>query len=184
MSADKKIYAVTAIFDTADSIMSAAKKVRDSEYSKFDVHTPYPVHGMDHAMGLSPTKIPYVTLICGLIGLSIAFSLQTGVMAGDYKVNIGGKPFFSLPAFVPILWECTVLALAHSTVFFMLTMFNKLPITNCPLHDTDYLRSVMCDKFGVTIESRDENFDEEKVKTFLARIGGRNVETIYYKDAE
>lgn len=184
MSAEKKIYAVTAIFDTPDAIMSAAAKVRDSEYSKFDVHTPYPVHGMDHAMGLKPTKVPFVTLICGLIGLTIAFTLQTSIMFGDYRLNVGGKPFFSLPAFVPIMFECTVLVLAHSTVFFMLTLFNKLPINNCPLHDTDYSRAIMCDKFGVAIEARDENFSEEKVKSFLARIGGRDIVTIYEKDSE
>lgn len=184
MGTGKKIYAISALFDTPDSIIEAAKKVRDSEYSKFDVHTPYPVHGMDHAMGLPPTKVPFVTLVCGLIGLTFAFSLETGVMVGDYRINIGGKPFFSLPAFIPIMWECTVLFLAHSTVFFMLTFFNKLPVTNNPLHDTDYLKAVMCDKYGVTIESRDEHFDEAKVKAFLAKIGGRNVEAIYYKDVE
>ncbi|PCJ60522.1 MAG: hypothetical protein COA79_08090 [Planctomycetota bacterium] len=185
MSADnQKIYAVSAIFEKPDEIMHAARKVRDSEYSKFDVHTPYPVHGMDHAMGLKPTKVPYVTLVFGLLGLAAAFTLQTGIMAGDYKINIGGKPFFSLPAFMPIMFELTVLFATLATVFFMVTIFCKLPQNSLPLHDTDYMKAVMRDKFGVTIEASDENFNEEKVRKFLEKIGSNKVETIYYKEVE
>lgn len=179
-----KVYSVTALFDTPDEIMSAATKVRDAGYIKFDVHTPYPVHGMDHAMGLSQTKVPFITLIFGLLGLTIAFCLQTGVMAWDYKLNVGGKPFFSLPAFVPIMFELTVLIGCLATVGFMLAVFNKLPNNNSPLHDTEFMRAVMCDKFGVTIESADEKFSEAGAKKFLESIGGKGIETIYYKDSE
>ena len=174
-----EIYAVAALFDTPDDIFHAAQKVGNSEYKKYDVHTPYPIHGMDDAMKLKPTKLGYVTFIFGLLGLITAL-LMIGYMAGiDYRSIIGGKPFFALPPSIPISFELTILFAALLTIIFTLFIFNKLPEIFHPLMDTEYMKRVSTDKYGIIIEADDKNFDKDKVAGFLKQLGSSNVSVIY-----
>jgi len=192
----KKIDSVVALFDTPDEIIHAAEKTVKAGYKSFDVHTPYPVHGMDHAMNLEGTKLPYVTLIFGLFGFSFALFFQWYVL-GDphqsfgakdlflpywlerYPFVIGGKPLFSLPAFVPVMFEVTVLLAALSTVAAMIAVFCGLPANGHPLHDTNYMKAVSSNKFGLCIEATDQQFDQENVTKFLEDLGGNSVTTVY-----
>lgn len=174
-----EIYAVAALFDTPDSIFHAAEKVGKSEYSKYDVHTPYPIHGMDDAMRLKPTKLGYVTFIFGLLGVTIAL-LMIGYMSGiDYRNIIGGKPFFALPPSMPVAFELTVLFAALLTIIFTLFVFNRLPKIFHPLMDTEYMKRVSTDKYGIIIEADDKNFDKDKVIEFLKQLGSSEVSVIY-----
>ena len=102
---EKKLFGVTALFNTPDEIIKAAKGVRESGYVKYDVFTPYPIHGMDDAMKLKPSKLGYLTLGFGLTGTFIALFSMWFTMAMDYPMIIGGKPFFALPAFIPVTFE-------------------------------------------------------------------------------
>ena len=104
----KKLYSYTALFNTPDEIIHAAKKVSEKGYTKFDVNTPYPVHGMDGAMKLPPSKLGFVTLAAGLSGAILALLMMGWMMGIDYPIIIGGKPFFPLPAFIPICSETSV----------------------------------------------------------------------------
>ena len=192
----KKVDSVVALFDTPDQIIHAAEKTVEAGYKDFDVHTPYPVHGMDHAMNLPGTKLPYVTLAFGLFGFSFAVFFQWYV-SGDslsgfgakqlflpywlerYPFVIGGKPLFSLPAFVPVMFEVTVLLSALSTVAAMIAVFCGLPANGHPLHDTEYMKAVSSNRFGLCIEAKDANFDEPNVREFLLEQGGQSVVTIY-----
>jgi hypothetical protein len=124
-----KLYAVGALFEKPNDIIHAAAKVAASGYSKFDVHSPYPVHGMDEAMQLKPTRLGISTFVFGAIGTLIAL-LMIGWMSGiDYQSIVGGKPFFSIAPSIPITFELTVLLGALFTMFFMIVVFNKLPWT-------------------------------------------------------
>ncbi len=172
------VYALAAVFDSPDEIIKAAAAVRDSKYSDFDVHTPYPIHGMDHAMGLKPTKVPWVTLTFGLIGLSTAVAIQTGMMTIDYQQNIGGKPIWPLPGFVPIIFELTVLFATLTSVFFMLVFFCKLPYNNDPLHDTPYMKDISADCFGLIIRAKDSAFEFDEVQQFLQSLKPQRIEAI------
>lgn len=181
---NKKLYALTALFDTPDQIMEAAGKVQSEGYEKYDVHTPYPVHGMDHKMKLKPSTMGYFALAFGLTGTFIAMALITYTMVFDYPLVIGGKPFFALPAFIPVTFELTVLLATMGTVVGMLFVFFKFPHNSHPLHDSEYMKSVSSDKYGVCIESEDPKFDFDKVKEFLIGLGSKDIQEVYHDDTE
>ncbi len=180
----QKLYAVTALFDTPDQIIAAAEKVSGAGYKEFDVNTPYPVHGMDNAMKLKPSRLGYITLAAGLSGAAFALLFMFWALSIDYPMIIGGKPFFALPAFIPITFEVTVLLATLSTVIGMLTFFFKFPDNNHPIHDTDYMKSVSLDKFGICILASDKNFEEADAKELLSGAGGKNITAIYYPEKE
>lgn len=181
---EKILYAVTGIFETPDKITHAAKKVADDGYKKFDVNTPYPLHGMNDAMKLPPSKLGYVALVFGLSGTLAAVLTMYWMSAVDYPIVIGGKPLFSFPAYVPIMFEVTVLAASIATVLAMLFVFFKLPNNSHPLQGTGYMNLVSSDKFGIVIQAEDKLFDEEKVKSLLKELGAQNIESVYYDEEE
>ena len=181
---NKKIYSVAALFDTANDIIRASQATVDEGYTKFDVNTPYPVHGIDKAMKSKPSKLGFVTLFLGLSGAAFAFLFMSWVSIINYPLVIGGKPFFSWPAFVPITFEVTVLSAAIGTVATMLFVMFRFPSTSHPLHDTNYMKNVSSDKFGLNIAKIDPKFDETKITAFLSSIGGKNIETIYVPETK
>ena len=180
MNNEKKIYGITALFKSPDEIISAAEKVADAGYNKFDVNTPYPVHGMDRAMKLKPSRLGFVTLVFGLSGAALALIFMYWTMSVDYPMVIGGKPFFALPAFIPVTFEVTVLLATVMTVVLMLALFFRLPDNKHPLHDTNYMKLVSKDHYGVIIESSDPQFDENKVKELLKSLNPVSTEIVYY----
>lgn len=181
MDKEMKIYGVTGLFNTPDEIIKAAKET-SSTYKRFDVNTPYPVHGMDDAMKLKPSKLGFITLGFGLTGAAFALLFMYWSMSINYPMIIGGKPFFALPAFIPITFELTVLFATLATIIGMLTFFFNFPFNKHPLHDTEYMKSTSNDKYGICIESEDEKFNESEVIKFLKNLGANKIETIYYKE--
>ncbi|MDX1699636.1 MAG: quinol:electron acceptor oxidoreductase subunit ActD [Melioribacteraceae bacterium] len=180
----KKLYSYTALFDTPDDIIAAAKKVSSEGYTKYDVNTPYPVHGMDSAMKLPPSKLGFITLGAGLSGAILALLVMGWMMGIDYPIIIGGKPFFPLPAFIPITFEVTVLLATLTTVGALLFFFFKLPNNRHPLHDTDYMKSVSSDKYGICIEADDPKFNSEEVKKLFAELKATVIEPVYFDEEE
>lgn len=178
---EKQLYSISAIYHTPNDIVRAASAVRDAGYTKFDVHTPYPVHGLDGAMGLKETKLGFVTLAAGILGAVGMISFASWVAVVDYPQVIGGKPYWSWPAFVPVTYEIAVLLAVLGTVGGMIAFFFKFPNTSHPLHDTSYMKKVSSDKFGVTVQADDPQFDEKKVRELLKSTGGE-VEAIHYTE--
>lgn len=181
---EKVLYSYSGLFDTPDDIIHAAEKTKEEGYEKFDIHTPYPVHGMDGAMGLKRSKLGYVALVLGLGGLVTALAIIYWMVVIDYPLIIGGKPYFAFPAFVPILFEVTVLGASVGTVLFMLFVFFKFPNNSHPLHDTPYMKAVSSDKYGLTILAEDAKFDEAKVQAFFESLGATLVTPIYFQTNE
>lgn len=184
MNKEKKLYGIAATFKTPDEIINAAKKVTKAGYEKFDVNTPYPLHGMDSAMKIKPSKLGFVTLVMGLAGASIALLFMYWSMSVDYPLVIGGKPFFALPAFIPVTFEVTVLLATVSTVISMIALFFRLPDNQHPLHDTQYMKNVSLDKYGIVIEAIDEKFNESETENFLKSQNPFTVEYIYFPTEE
>ncbi|MCB0743471.1 MAG: DUF3341 domain-containing protein [Ignavibacteriae bacterium] len=180
----EKLFSYTALFNTPDEIIHAAKAVADKGYTKFDVNTPYPVHGMDSAMKLKTSKLGFVTLFAGLGGAALALLTMGWMMGIDYPNVIGGKPFFPLPAFIPITFELTVLVATLSTVAFLLFFFFKLPNNRHPLHDTNYMKNVSSDKYGVSIEAEDPKFNLEEVKSLFESLHASVIEPVYFDEEE
>ena len=116
---------ILATFEDDRHVLAATKKARDKNMQIFDIYTPFPVHGLDEAMGIKRSILPYVTLAAGAMGLMVAIALQVYTNAIDWPIIVGGKPFNSIPAFVPISFELTVLFGAHTTVAAFLAL-NKL----------------------------------------------------------
>jgi len=182
MSNERKIYGVAALFTKPDDIIKTASKVADEGYSKWDVNTPYPLHGMDDAMRLKPSNLGFITLFFGLSGTVIALLLTYFTNSIDYPLVIGGKPFFSLPAYIPVTFELTVLLATVSTVIAMLIFFFKFPSNNHVLHDTPYMKKVSLDRFGIVIEANDPKFEQSEVEELLRIFGPESIETIYHKE--
>ena len=179
----KNLYSITATFDTPDDVARAAEEVVKAGYTKFDVHTPYPVHGMDHAMRLKPSKIGYFALAFGFAGALTAISFISWVTISDYPLVIGGKPFWSWPAFVPISFEVTVLLASVLSTLALIVLYFKFPNNAHPLHDTPYMKAVSADKFGISIEAADPNFNTTKVHELLKDVGANSVTPVYFEDA-
>ncbi|MFA8341751.1 MAG: quinol:electron acceptor oxidoreductase subunit ActD [Rhodothermaceae bacterium] len=181
---DKVLFSISGIFNTPDEIIAAAKKTAKKGFKKFDVNTPYPVHGMDNAMGLPPSKLGYVALVIGLTAAITGLTLMWWTAQIDYQNVFGGKPFFAFPAYVPITFEVMVLSASLATVISLIVAMFKFPNLSHPLHDTNYMKKVSSDKYGLYIEAEDPMFNEEEVKAFLTEIGAVDIEPIYYDDEE
>ncbi len=182
MDRTEKLFGITALFDNPDSIINAAKEVVSAGYKKFDVNTPYPLHGMDPAMGLKRSKLGFVTLFFGFSGTAFILLFMYWAMSVDYPMVIGGKPYFALPAFIPITFEFTVLLAALSTVFGMIMAFFNLPYNSHPLHDTEYMRRVSVDRYGLVILAEDPLFDEAKVEELYRSLGASEIEKVYFPE--
>ena len=158
-------------------LIELSKKVRDSGYIDFDTYSPFPIHGIDKAMGIEPSIIPWLSLTGCLIGLTSAVALQVWTNGIDYKIALSGKPFIAFPAFVPVTFELTILFTAFFTVFGMFGL-NKLPTWNKPIFNNESIKKATCSGFFLSISSNDKNFNEEKTRLFLEKAGGKNIEKI------
>lgn len=161
---------MAGIFTDEASILKAAAKVRESGFTKFDAISPYPVHGMEDACGIKRSWIPYVTFFAGLTGLSAGLGLTYWTSAVDWPVNVGGKPFFSLPAFVPIMFELTILFAALCSVGAMFVA-TKIPRIDPPIIDPD----LTSHKFAIFIPSDDTGYDEKKIESLFKSLGASDV---------
>ena len=180
-SVANNIKAVIAEFDTPADLMHAAERVRDGGFLKFDCHSPFPIHGMDKAMGLKRSPVGYIVgtaALCGFIGIS---GFIYWVSAVDYPMVISGKPFFSFQAFVPVAFAVTVLTSAITATFSMLAI-NKLPQLFHPLFESKNFRRFSDDGFFVSVDAKDPKFDAVRTGEFLKSIGGKNIEVIEVKE--
>jgi len=178
MSTQKQeLFGVLAEFETPRTLYHGCEKVRDAGYKRWDAYTPFPVHGLERAMGIPASKVPWITLAGGLTGASLGFFMQWWMSAVDYPLIISGKPLLSWPAFIPVTFELMILFSALGAVFGMLAI-NRLPQPYHPLFQSKNFERVTDDKFFIAIESRDPQFDSESTAEFLKSIGGTNIEFI------
>jgi mono/diheme cytochrome c family protein len=177
---EKHLFAITALFDTPDEIIHAAHETTSAGYTRYDVNTPYPVHGMDKAMGLKQSRLGVFALVFGLLGATSAVLFMTWVTLIDYPLVIGGKPFWSWPAFVPVAFEITVLLASVLSVVTMIVLYFKFPNNSHPLHDTPYMKKVSSDKFGLCIQADDPTFNQKAVEEFLKKVGGKEIAPVYF----
>jgi mono/diheme cytochrome c family protein len=160
------VHGLLAEYDTPPQILHAAKKIREAGFTKWDTYTPFAVHGIDEAMGIKMTILPWFTLCAGLTGLATAIWLQWWTNAHDYAWIISGKPFWSIPANVPIMFELTVLLSAITTLVGML-MLNDMPHPSHPLDQVRRFARVTDDKFFLMIEASDPKFDDVETRALL-----------------
>jgi hypothetical protein len=178
MENNKNTVGLAGLYDDADALLQAAVRVRAAGYRKWDCHTPYPVHGLDKAMGLKRSPIGMICLGMGFAGVAVALLMQGWMNAVDYPIVIGGKPLFSWPAFVPITFEFFVLFTALSTVA-CLIFFCKLWRWHSPLHDSGIMAEVTGDRFAIVLDGSDENFAQEQAEKLLKETGCKDIRELF-----
>ena len=190
---ESKLWGLLAEYPDADALKAAAEKVRDAGYRQWDCYTPYPVHGLDQAMGVRPTILPWLVLGAGLTGCAAATALQwycnspppasgypaspsAGLLSG-YPLVFSGKPYWSLPANVPIIFELTVLFSALMA-FFGVWGLSRLPRPYFPAFNSPRFRRVTDDGFFIIIEARDPGFRVEPARQLLLETNSTAVEEV------
>ena len=190
----KRVHGYLAEFDSVKDLYHAAEHVRDAGYARWDCHTPFPVHGLDAAMGVKRSKLPWFVFFGGLAGISTAFTIETitqttfwsdiGLsflerIVETYPTVVQAKPtnFYTLPAYFPVMFELTIL-FSSFTVLFGLLAFMGLPRLNHPLFTSKRFTKFSDDGFFICIEARDAKFSQESTKSFLEQIGGKNIELV------
>jgi hypothetical protein len=166
-----------AEFETVDALVHGCEKVRDAGYKDWDAHTPFPVHGLNEAMGLKSTLLPYVVLVMAIGGLLTAIVLQWWMNAYDYPYLVSGKPTWSIPANVPIMFELTVL-FSGFTCFFGMLAFNSLPKFFHPVFSSKRFERATNDRFFISILATDPKFDAQATFELLSSLGGTAVERL------
>jgi hypothetical protein len=183
-----RLYGMMAEFETPRDLLHAAEKVRDAGYRWWDCHTPFPVHGLDKAMGVRATILPIIVFLCGLTGAMAGLILQTFTNATDFNVwflvwvrgyefFISGKPFISLPAMIPVTFELTILLAAAGATFGMLIL-NGLPRLYHPAFKSERFARVTDDRFFIIIEARDPKFSRQRTEKLLASLHPVSVEAL------
>jgi len=184
----RRLYGVIAEFETPGAILHAADKVRQAGYRWWDCCTPFPVHGLDKAMGIQRTILPVLVFFAGLTGTMVGFLLQWFTNSSDlsiwalvpvtgYPFLISGKPLLSLPAFIPVMFELTIL-LAATSCFGLMFLFNGLPRLSHPLLGNERFRRATNDRFFVVIEARDPRYRPGATEQFLKSLGATAVEAV------
>jgi len=166
-----------AEFETPAALLEAANKLRDGGYTRWDAHTPFPVHGLDQAMGLRATILPWIVMGGGLTGCATGLGLQWWTNAHNYPFLISGKPFWSIPANIPITFELTILFSAFAAFFGMLIL-NGFPRWHHPVFASERFRRVTQDRFFLSVEAEDPLFDEAKTAELLRGLGAAHVEKL------
>lgn len=181
MNTEAKIYAIGAQFPSAAAVYHAAEVIRDKGFKRWDVHTPFPVHGMDDAMGLGSSRVSLFSLIGGFTGFTTAFFLIYYTSGINYPLIVQGKPYFALEPSFPIFFELTILFTAFFTVISMLVL-NFLPRLNHPIFNWDlFIQRSGDDGFFIVIESEDPQFDEQQTAAFLRELGGEHISLIHHE---
>lgn len=175
----KKVYGYLAEFESASKLWKACEKTRDAGFKKWDAFSSFPVHGLDKAMGIKKSILPYLVFFGGLTGLATGFSLAYITQVHLYPTIVQAKPanIFTVPAFFPIMFELTILLSGFTTLFGLLGLMG-LPRLNHPLFASEQFKRATDDGLFIAIEARDPKFSPERTKEFLAEIGGYNIELV------
>ncbi len=172
-----RVYGIAAEFTETPQVFHAAEHVRDAGYTKWDVLSPFPIHGIEHAMGIRSTRLPFLAAIAAITGVSFAAFLQWGTTWYLYPTVVQGKPFGAWQPFVPIMFELGVLFTAFMCLFGMLAI-NGLPRWHHPLFAYERFMRVSNDRFFIVVEAGDPDFDPAKIKKLLQDAGGANITLI------
>lgn len=164
---------LVGIFKDENLLLKAVRELRGESYAIYDVFSPYAIHGIDEAMDLRRSRLPWVTLVAGCVGLSLALLFQFWTSTVDWPINVGGKPDNSTLAFLPVAFEITVLFGGLCTVAAFFLIRRLFPGSR------PYLRfdGVADDTFALVLEQKDASFEESKAREILRKAGAERIES-------
>ena len=168
------LYGLMAEFETPGELVAAARKTREAGFRNFDAYTPYPIHELDGAMDLHDNRVSTCTFIGALLGAIGGFSLLAWVSAFAWPLNVGGRPLISVPMFIPITFECTIL-LGGLTAAISMILMNGLPSPYHPVFNVERFVNASRNKFFLCIESEDPKFDRDRTAAFLESLGPEEI---------
>ena len=163
------IYGLLAEFATANELVAAANRVREAGYVKTDAFSPYPIEELTHALGIRHTRLPLVVLIGGLLGGFGGYFMQYYTAVWEYPFNIAGRPYHSWPAFIPVTFECVILAAGLFAIFGVLAL-NGLPMPYHPVFNVPRFALASRDRFFLCIEAKDPKYDPAGTRDFLLSL--------------
>jgi hypothetical protein len=168
------LYGIMAEFDNPSDLVAAARRTYEAGYRRINGYSPYPIEELSEAIGFTRTALPLIVLAGGVIGGLGGFFMQYWMEVIDYPLNVGGKPYNSWPAFIPITFETTVLCAAFAAVLGMLVL-NKLPQPYHPVFNAPNFALATRDKFFLVIEANDPKFRHDEATQFMNTLGAREV---------
>lgn len=174
----REVFSVLGVFDSAEALLKAVPKVRSEAEAKLEAYTPYPVHGLDKALGLRKSPIAGMVLVMSVLGAVAALGLEFWTSGIDYPQMTAGKSYFSWEAFIPIMFELTVLFAAFTAGLGMLLLLNRLPFFRHPMLGAKSMPLITRDKFALAVESDGRALDVEKISALLRETGAAAVEVI------
>ncbi len=163
-------------FSTPHALVDATRTMRERGFTHMDTYSPYPLHGGSEALGLPRSKVPLLALIGGLTGVATAFTFQTWMNTIDYPLNVGGRPTFSWPMWVPIMFELGVLLAAFS-IFFGLLGLSRLPQPYHPVFESEAFRSASTHGYWLSVEAKGEQ-SSERISQELGALGATHTEVV------
>lgn len=172
------LYGVMAEFDNPEALLVATRRAYAAGYRQMDAYTPFPIEEVSEALGAHRNRVPLLVLLGGLFGAAGGYGLLYWTSVIDYPINVGGRPFHSWPAFIPITFETTVLCAALAAVFGMLAL-NGLPRPHHPLFNTPNFALASRDRFFLCIEARDPQFAYQAVRDLLSNVQAREVTDVH-----
>ena len=174
----RNLYGLLAKFDRQEDLVAATNRVYDAGYRKFDAYTPYPVQELSRTMGLKPSPLPLVILAAGIIGGLAGFLMQTYATVIDYPQNIGGRPLFSWPTYIPITFELIILFASLAGIL-GLFFFTRFPQPYHPVFNSeDFNEHASQDSFYLDIEASDPKFNLDQTRRFMQELGAVQVSEI------
>ena len=163
------LYGILAEFERSDALLAGIAAARQAGYRRLEAYSPFPLEGLSEAMGFETDRVPLITLIGGIVGGLTGFIMQWYANVIDYPINVGGRPLYSWPAFIPVTFELTILGAALSAVLGMLAL-NRLPELYHPVFTQDNFERASKDRYFLCIRSADSRFDRALTREFLAKL--------------
>lgn len=173
----KTLYGVVARYSSGEDVLAAAKTIRAKGYTEVEAYTPYMVEGLVDELKNRDDNVTWIVFFGGVIGACLGFALQCYISMVDYPMNIGGRPDFSWPSFIPVTFECGILSAALSGLVGMLGL-NGLPRPHHPIFDAPGFENALRDKFFLCIEAADPGFEMERVKSDLQATAPESVDEV------